>query len=98
VVLATALNAGVPVGSDSYTCNANGTVTVDFVQTDQVVLPRTQVREVHSFEEGKCEIEEIVGFVHGALSVVTAGLNLTEVLEELEAGETVGEVLGGLGL
>lgn len=98
VVLATALNAGVPQGSDSYTCNANGTVTVDYVQTDVVALPRSQVREIHSFDDEACQISNIIGYVHGALTGVTAGLNLTQVMGELQAGETVGRVLGGLGL
>lgn len=32
VTLATVLNAGVPQGSDSYINNANGSVTVDYLQ------------------------------------------------------------------
>ena len=98
VVLATVLNAGVPAGSDTYICNANGTVTSDFIQTDQIALPMTHVREVHSFDDSQCEISKIIGYVHGPLTAVTAGLNLTALLSELEAGGRVGQILTGLGL
>ncbi|KAK4968344.1 hypothetical protein LTR42_009627 [Elasticomyces elasticus] len=98
VILATAINAGVPVGSDKYQVNSNNTVTVDYVQTDVIALPRSQVREIHTVDPTTCQISNILGYVHGALTVVTAGLNLTEVLDDLKAGESVGQVLGGLGL
>ncbi|KAK5696074.1 hypothetical protein LTR97_008494 [Elasticomyces elasticus] len=98
VILATAINAGVPVGSDKYQVNSNNTVTVDYVQTDVIALPRSQVREIHTIDPSTCQISNILGYVHGALTVVTAGLNLTEVLDDLKAGESVGQVLGGLGL
>ncbi|KAM3425770.1 hypothetical protein BST61_g7700 [Cercospora zeina] len=67
VALATALDADVPGGPDDgavFTVNGNGTVTVDFVQTDRIVLPRVDVREIHAFNE-RCEITKILGFVRG---------------------------------
>lgn len=39
VVLATVLNAGVPPNSVSYTNNANGSVTVDFIQVYRCLIP-----------------------------------------------------------
>ena len=98
VILATALNAGVPQGSDKYQVNANNTVTVDFIQTDRIALPRTHVREIHRIDTSTCQISKIVGYVHGPLTAVTAGLNLTEIASELQAGESVAQILAGLGL
>ncbi|KAF2207251.1 hypothetical protein CERZMDRAFT_102536 [Cercospora zeae-maydis SCOH1-5] len=69
VALATVLDADVPGGPDDgavFTVNGNGTVTVDFVQTNRIVLPRVDVREIHSFNEN-CEITKILGFVRGNL-------------------------------
>lgn len=74
VVLATALNAGVPEGSDHYTVNPNNTVTVDYIQTNRIALPRVNVREIHSIDTSTCQISKIVGYVHGPLTAVTAGL------------------------
>lgn len=65
VLLATALNAGVPMGSDNYTSNANRTVTVDSVQTDDLALQRVKVREIRSLDKKVCEISSIVEFVVG---------------------------------
>ncbi|EMC95532.1 hypothetical protein BAUCODRAFT_492943 [Baudoinia panamericana UAMH 10762] len=97
VILATVMNAGVPQGFDKYMCNANGTVTVDYVQTDFVALPMSQVREIHSFDDSTCQISKIVGYVHGPLTVVTAGLNVTDIVSELKAGESVTQILSALG-
>ena len=98
VVLAIALNAGVPQGSDHYLVNANGTVTVDYIQTNNIALPVVNVREIHSIDVATCKIEKIVGYVHGPLTAVTAGLDLGAVAAELAGGETVGQVLAGLGV
>jgi hypothetical protein len=74
VVLATALDAGVPQGSDQYTVSSNDTVTVDYIQTDRLALPRVNVREVHSFDVSSCRIAKIVGYVHGPLTLFTTGI------------------------
>ncbi|CAK1356771.1 uncharacterized protein RHO25_009047 [Cercospora beticola] len=69
VALGTILDADVPGGPDNgatFTVNQNGTVTVDFVQTDRIALPRVDVREIHSFNE-QCEITKILGYVRGPL-------------------------------
>ncbi|KAK3658043.1 hypothetical protein LTR56_000749 [Elasticomyces elasticus] len=92
------MNAGVPAGSDKYQVKSNNTVTVDCVQTDFVALPRSQGQKIHTIDPTTCQISNIFGYLHGALKVVTAGLNVTEVLDDLKAGEIVEQVLGGLGL
>lgn len=77
VVLATVLNADVPQGSDSYTVNANGSVTVDYIQTNRIALPQVDVREVHTFDLATCRTERIVGFVFGPLTSFTGGIELS---------------------
>lgn len=77
VALATALNADVPQGSDSYQVNANNTVTVDYIQTNRIALPRVNVREIHSIDVATCRISKIVGYVQGPLTAITGGIDLT---------------------
>jgi hypothetical protein len=77
VALATALKASVPAGSEHYTVNSNSTVTVDYIQTNQIALPRVTVREIHSIDPATCRISKIVGYVHGPLTAITGGLELS---------------------
>lgn len=37
-----------------------------FLQTDRLVLPAVQVREIHEFNDA-CEITKITGYVNGPL-------------------------------
>lgn len=74
VAPATALNADVPQGSDSYRVNANGTVTVDYVQINRIALPKVDARGVHNFNLASHRISRIVGYVNGPLTAVTGGI------------------------
>ncbi|KAF2482868.1 hypothetical protein BDY17DRAFT_309974 [Neohortaea acidophila] len=67
VGLATVLFASVPGPNHAtYINNANGSVTADFIQNDNIVLPSEHVREIHYFNSD-CQITEILGYVNGPL-------------------------------
>lgn len=80
VGLGIVLDAGVPQGSDRYTVNGNGSVTVDYIQTDGIALQKVDVREIHSFDEQSCEISGIVGYVRGSLEAFTGSLNVVDLI------------------
>lgn len=82
VGLGNALDAGVPKGSDHYTANKNGSVTVDYIQTDGIALQKVDVREIHSFDEQTCEISGIVGYVRGSLEAFTGSTNVVDLIKE----------------
>lgn len=83
VSLGTVLEAGVPEGSDHYTVNKNGSITVDYIQTDGIALQRVDVREVHSFNDDSCEITGIDGYVRGNVEAFTGGLNVPSIINRL---------------
>lgn len=80
VGLGKALDADVPRGSDHYMVNPNGTVTVDYIQTDRPALQEVDVREVHTFDPKTCEILGIDGYVRGNVEDFTGDFNVYSVL------------------
>ena len=97
VGLGTFLQAGVPQGSDHYQVNHNGTVTVDYIQTDGVVLQEVDVREIHSFDEAACQITGITGYVRGSLEAFTGGLNTQTIINQILSGQSIASVVSSLG-
>lgn len=83
VGLGTALDADVPRGSDSYTVNPNGTVTVDYIQTDRPALQTVDVREIHTFDPKTCEILGVNGYVRGSVEDFTGDFNVYSVIGKL---------------
>lgn len=90
-----------PEGSDHYMVNPNGTVTVDYIQTDGVALQRVDVREIHSFDDS-CQITGITGYVRGNVEAFTGNLNLFNIINQLtpgvDLGTAIATILTSLGL
>ncbi|CEJ87756.1 hypothetical protein VHEMI04505 [[Torrubiella] hemipterigena] len=84
VSLGTLLEAGVPQGSDHYSVNPNGTVTVDYIQTDGIALQKVDVREIHSFNSD-CQITGITGYVRGNVEAFLGDLNIPKLFSEAKA-------------
>lgn len=100
LVLGVVLDAGVPDGSDRYTVNSNGTVTVDYTQTDGLARQTVDVREIHSFNSTNCQIIGITGFVRGNLEAFLGILNIPAFIDnltgELSLGSLVAALLGNV--
>lgn len=95
LILGRVLDAGVPEGSDHYTVNDNGTVTVDYIQTDGVALQRVDVREIHSFNAA-CQITGITGYVRGNVEAFLGNLNLPNILDQLSGGANLGSAVASI--
>lgn len=77
--------------------NSNGTVTVDYIQTDGIALQEVDVREIHSFNTA-CQITGIIGYVRGNLEEFTGGFNIPQLIKSIQSGKTIKQALGQLGL
>lgn len=95
VVLGAILEADVPQGSDHYTVNPNGTITVDYIQTDGIALQKVDVREIHSFNDN-CQITGITGYIRGNIEAFLGDVNIPKLLDQIVPGASLGTVVSML--
>lgn len=92
VVLGAILEADVPQGSDHYTVNPNGTITVDYIQTDGIALQKVNVREIHSFDDD-CQITGITGYIRGNIEAFLGNVNIPKLLDQMTPGVSLGALV-----
>lgn len=95
VVLGAILEADVPKGSDHYTVNPNGTITVDYIQTDGIALQKVDVREIHSFNDD-CQITGITGYIRGNIEAFLGNVNVPKLLDQITPGVPLGTLVARL--